>query len=377
MIGYRKWDFDRHNKCLVGAYGAEWHNRSVKSDREPAIDNSSGIYAEKGFPEYMNSVLGAVDLSGRIMVHSDNVIRGQYANILWLTFCGEDLLDEEVTQEDIKVFCREKDIPYVEWELIEEKIEDIQERISSELIELLESSSDQRVLSIPAVSEMFPTVSFDPPLDYSLYAKVKFQICHDSLDYRILDKLSNNISITCDRLRSGLVRRNNHFLLNMIYTRECDESLLRLNKFISSVEAGDEIFIFLNGKGREVYEWMKQHSYYSYNTPESRFVCRRNNWSGRQRIWVYPINGKYKVICDKKISNELSSFDEIIEAIRGRYIRCFCDNEISDLEIERIEGYYEIDYYQNSGETVRFTFVPLRNGYPLNYGKRIENILEV
>ena len=61
MIGYRHWEFDETGTCLVGSYGAEWHGKMVKSDREPARDNQSGIYAHRYLSSDISSGVCAAD----------------------------------------------------------------------------------------------------------------------------------------------------------------------------------------------------------------------------------------------------------------------------------------------------------------------------
>jgi hypothetical protein len=344
MIGYRNWDFDKAAGCLVGTYGAEWHGKMVKADQEPSRDNQSGIYARKYLsPDVAYGVYGAVDLSGKILVHSDDVIRAQYSTILWLTYDRSDLDDDEDFYQTqllhLRQFCKDKDIVFLENKYIKE----IEKKISVDLSTALLNNFNEDTLTVPAMDGMFSVLSHRHPLDYGTYAKVKFQILKDSLDYQILDKLSNRASIPYSILLESFNSHKNYFLA--IFRRiECEESFYRIQKFVGHFDDGDTVYVFINDKGLEILDHIKHHCYYSYNTKDARFVYRRKHHV--RDIFAYKTtNGKYKILYNGKVSEELSSFEDVMELCRGDSFSFLCDYPIVEKEIDDIGGYYGLHSY--------------------------------
>jgi hypothetical protein len=362
MIGYRSWDFDKENRCLIGSYGAEWHNKMVKSDKEPARENQSGIYASKNFDDVMSGVCGAVDLSGKILVHEDGIIRAQYSTILWLTCLNENDdvgLNETLVhfrEEDVRQFCEDKDIVFIDSKLVNNKIEEIRNDLGLSLL--------GGTLTISAMDEMFATISHQSPLDYSSYAKVKFKMLRDSLDYQILSKLSDKVSIFYDSLLGFFNSHKNYFL--MVSRRsELEEAFNRIKDFVDYIETSGETYVLINDKGLEVLDHIDKHCYYSYNTKEARFVHRRNYHT--RGVFAYKINGKYKIIYKGKVSGEFSSLEDVAE---NHFFTFLCDCPLIEEEVSDIAGYYVVWTYGIGYKSNRVNYMYLcrddKGNYPRN-----------
>lgn len=343
MIGYRNWEFDESGKYLIGTYGAEWHGKMVKADKEPSLDNHSGIYARKFLTQDVAcGVYGAVDLSGKILVHADDVIRAQYSNILWLTYSRYDFEEEEEAvagENSLRQFCKDKDITFFEHSYIEE----IEKRISVDLSNALLNSFNEDTLTVSAMDGMFSPLSYKRPLDYSLYAKVKFKILRDGLDYQILDKLSNRASIPYNVLLESFNSHKNYFL--KLYRRfELEESFYRIQEFVGHIDNGDETYVFINDKGLEVLDHVNNHCYYSYNTKDARFTYQRA--FGRRGAFAYKIKDKYKMIYDGRVSDEFCCLEDVIESFKDGSFLCLCQTSVAekDKELDSILGYYGLNH---------------------------------
>ena len=343
MIGYRHWDLDETGTCLVGNYGAEWHGKMAKSDKEPSRDNQSGIYADKNFSSIFFGIYGAVDLSGKILVHSDGIIRGQYANILWLTLAGYDDGDEkESLERDLKRFCYDKDIVFFESGYVERKIEETEQLVGA--MWMKEFGKD--TLTVPAMDGMFAMITRQIPLDYGIYAKVRFRILRDSLDYRILDKLSDRSSISYAILMKLFLPSSNYFL-KLHHSLEYEESLYRMDSLIDKRNVDNDVYVSINDKGVEVLNYIKQHGYYSYNTKEARFSYRNSRVflpRARVRLLSYKINGKYKMIYNGLVSEEMECLEDVLDSFYNGGYSFLCQGSIEDKEeeLDSISGYYEI-----------------------------------
>lgn len=359
MIGYRNWYFDDAVGCLIGAYGAKWYSKMVKSDQEPSRDNQSGIYACKFLTsDVAIGACGAVDLSGKILIHSDDVIRAQYSTILWLTYVRYELEDEKeavAKEKKLMQFCKDKDIAFFDSSYIEE----VKKNISAEVTTLLTNRFNENTLTIPAMDSMFSTLSFQRPLSYETYAKVEFKILKDSLDYQILDKLSNRASIPYNVLLKSFNSQKNYFLAGFRRI-ECEESLYRIQKFVGHFDDGDTVYVFINDKGLEILDHIKHHCYYSYNTKDARFVYRSNFHV--RNVFAYKTNGKYKILYNGKVSKEFSDFEDLMEVCRYGSFSCLCDDPIVEKEINEIGGYYELHAYRESSRISYTYYFKDKNG---------------
>lgn len=372
MIGYRNWEFDESGKYLIGTYGAEWHGKMVKADQEPSRDNQSGIYARKYLSsDFAYGVYGAVDLSGKILVHSDDVIRAQYSTILWLTYNRSELEDDEeevvAGEKHLRQFCKDKDIVFLESKYIKE----IEKKISVDLSTALLNNFNENTLTVPAMDGMFSVLSCCRPLDYSLYSKVKFKILRDSLDYQILDKLSNRASIPYNVLLESFNSHKNYFL--RLYRRfELEESFYRIQKFMGHFDDGDTVYVFINDKGLEILDHVNNHCYYSYNTKDARFVYQ--GMFGRREAFAYKIGGKYKMIYDGRVSDEFVCLEDVIESFRDSSFLCLCQNFIADQEkeLDSILGYYGLNrLYGNPNRIHCMYYYKDENGeYPCSENDR-------
>jgi hypothetical protein len=56
-------------------------------------------------------------------------------------------------------------------------------------------------------------------------------------------------------------------------------------------------------------------------------------------------NGKYKILYNGKVSEELSSFEDVMELCRGDSFSFLCDYPIVEKEIDDIGGYYGLHSY--------------------------------
>ena len=344
MIGYRNWEFDESGKCLIGTYGAEWHGKMVKADKEPALDNHSGIYARKYLsPDMTYGVYGAVDLSGKILVHSDDIIRAQYSNILWLTYSRYEFEEEEEAvagENSLRQFCKDKDIIFFENSYIKE----IEEKISIDLSTSLLNNFNEDTLTVPAMDGMFFPLFYKRPLDYSLYAKVKFKILRDSLDYQILDKLSNRASIPYNVLLESFNSHKNYFL--KLYRRfVLEESFYSIQELVGHIDNGDETYVFINNQGLEILDHVNNHCYYSYNTKDARFIYQQK--FGRRGAYSYKIDDEYKMIYDGKVSESFFCLEDVFDSFRDGSFAFSCQVPIAEKEeeINSILGYYSMSHF--------------------------------
>lgn len=364
MIGYRNWEFDRQRKCLVGNYGAEWHGKMAKADKELTSRNSSGIYAGQDLTDYASGICGAVDMSGKIFIHSDGIIRSQYSTILWLTYFPYSAEDEKEERE-VKLFCKEKDILFVDSLFLSKKINDIQTKLNREIENNLCQDLKQNFVSIPATDHMFATVISSHSLDYTLYAQVKFQIVKDSLDYKILKILSEmKASIRYHNFVDILAKEfkvSNNYFIHIYHHNLCADAVRRLSDgdFVGSIDNNLDSYINIKERGEDLLKYIDQHYYYSYNTKESRFVH-----SPRYRYWIFAYrteDGQYKIISNGKVSDKISNMEEVLNICRDGFLSCWCQEEMNEAELDLISGYYEI------------SSVPGSRRIPMSYYNKVGN----
>jgi len=88
MIGWRDWTLveTKNGWRLRGNYHKIWHSAFAKADETPSEANTHGIYAYNSLSSqrrflYFENIIGKLELGGKIIVHSDGRIRGEYARI--------------------------------------------------------------------------------------------------------------------------------------------------------------------------------------------------------------------------------------------------------------------------------------------------------
>lgn len=70
-----------------------WESETIESNKIPSLVNEEGIYADPIKLEYINKdIVGIIELKGKILIHSDGILRGQWAKIIKL-FIHQEIAD--------------------------------------------------------------------------------------------------------------------------------------------------------------------------------------------------------------------------------------------------------------------------------------------
>ena len=106
----------------------------------------------------------------------------------------------------------------------------------------------------------------------------------------------------------------------------------------------DDTYVFINDKGLEVFDHVKNHCYYSYNTKDARFSYRQK--FGKRGAYSYKINDKYKMIYDGRVSEEFVCLEDVLESFRDGSFLFLCQIPVAEKvkELDSILGYYSMSH---------------------------------
>jgi len=92
MVAFRTWDVSESEDGLFlrsTSMGSVWESQMI-ADKIPTAQNSSGLYCVKLDPlglmtkasYYLDGVCGLVELRGKVLEHTDSVVRAEWARII-------------------------------------------------------------------------------------------------------------------------------------------------------------------------------------------------------------------------------------------------------------------------------------------------------